>query len=875
MPSQQAVAASSFVDSLGINTHIDFNNYGYQDLGTVEAAIQYLGVTNLRDSASNGGDANSWLQIAQATGAKFDDYIGQTSPDGMQMELGLIPQLAQEGILNFVEGGNEEDDAYPTSLGNNMYIAAQFQQQIYSTAQQYGLPAINMSFGAGWTSANNWQGDYGDVGDLSGIADYGNAHTYPNPGQAAGNAMQQLNGLAKMAAGSRPVITTEMGWDNGGSVGQFVVQSALDGMLYGDAKTYFYALFNDMSGAFGLMNSDGSPTAAGVALHNLTSMLSDNGGSFTPGSLDYSLGGTQGGDNSLLLQKSDGSDWIALWNETAGDHAVTLNLGATASQIQVFDPVTGTSSIQSASDTGNITVDLGSDPLLIEVTGAGSGPTNVATPPASTGSGASSGSASAPTSTPSGSAGSPDPVVSVPATATVAAGGTVAISGASVADPWAAAHPGTLALNVLASDGSVSMQDGNGNSVGGSGSGAIHTSGSLDQVNAELATLSYTAGGGAGSVTVDVWDQAGAESLKTISVGLGASSAPSSTPTAGSTPATPTPTPSASSPDPVLTLPASVSAQANAATAISGVSLADPWAAGNPGTLALNVTSTGGTVSMQANGGAVGGSGSNAIHTSGSLAQLNADLATLSYAGGSADGTVTVDVWDQGGAEATKTIAMTAGGGGAATGAGAPTDSGAAAPPTQPQTGGTTPPAISIAANDATPVVTDSNTTIGASAGDHMIFIGGTGDTLTATGGTETVQAYQGGNTITTGSGNDTIRFAGANNVIDGGGGSNLIADSGSNDTLVLPGGNQGYDDIYGYMMTNGDKFDMRSMLAGTGWDGTTATLADFVQVGQSGNSATISVDPSGTAGGASYVVATLESSGPVSLNTLLAHAIT
>jgi len=36
-----------------------------------------------------------------------------------------------------------------------------------------------------------------------------------------------------------------------------------------------------------------------------------------------------------------------------------------------------------------------------------------------------------------------------------------------------------------------------------------------------------------------------------------------------------------------------------------------------------------------------------------------------------------------------------------------------------------------------------------------------------------------------------------------------------------------------------------------------------------------ISVDPSGTQGGSSYTVATLESTGPVTLGTLLAHAIT
>ena len=87
-------------------------------------------------------------------------------------------------------------------------------------------------------------------------------------------------------------------------------------MKDGDVKTYFYALFNDMSGNFGLMNPDGSPKPAGQALHNLTTLLHDSGGGFTPGSLNYTLNNAQSGDNTLLMEKSDGSYWLAMWNES-------------------------------------------------------------------------------------------------------------------------------------------------------------------------------------------------------------------------------------------------------------------------------------------------------------------------------------------------------------------------------------------------------------------------------------------------------------------------------------------------------------------------------------------------------------------------------
>ena len=348
-----------------------------------------------------------------------------------------------------------------------------------------------------------------------------------------------------------------------------------------------------------------------------------------------------------------------------------------------------------------------------------------------------------------------------------------------------------------------------------------------------------------------------------------------------------------------MTVPTAQTATAGQDLAIGGASISDPWAANHPGTMALNVTTSGGTVSMEdANGNALPGSGSGAIHVSGTLAQLNADLAGLTYNPGSNGGSVAVDIWDQAGVEATKSFAVTVasgagGGSGGSTpvttpaGGTDPTGTGTAGTGTTGSgTGGSTGsgtgssgsnlPGVTIAANDANPVESVSNTQITASSGDHMIFVGGTGDVVSATGGTETVMAFQGGNQITTGSGNDLIRYAGTNNVINAGSGQNVLQDSGSNSTIVLPGANQGNDNIYGWVLQNGDKLDLRQALSGTSWQqGDLASIGNFVKVASGSSGATISIDPTGTAGGSSYAVATLQGSGSVSLSTLLAHSIT
>lgn len=757
-----AISTSSFIDSLGINTHLDFGG-SYGNLAVVENAIKYLGLLNLRDSPGNAGDLSTWQQVAQATGAKFDAYIGETSPSGMSAELSTIAQLAKEGIVNYIEGGNEEDDSYPVSQGNNQYIAAQFQQQVYALGQQLGLPVINLSFGAGWTAANNWQGDYGTVGNLSAITDYANAHTYPGVGQSPDSVITRLNGLAQLAASSRPVITTEIGWDmsqgfNQTQVATYVLDTALDGIKNGDVKTYYYAMFNDGSGQFGLMNPDGSPTPAGTALHNLTTLLGDTGGSFTPGSLNYTLNGTQG-DNTLLMEKSNGSYWLSIWNESAAPHSVTLSLGSSASQIQVFNPLTGTSAVQSASNTNSITLTVPTSPVLVEISG-GSAPSTTPTPtPTPTATPSPTPTATptpaptpTPTSTPTTSnASAPDPVVTVPATQAAAANQNLAISGASLSDAWAADHPGTLALNVTTSGGTVSMTDANGNAVPGSGTSGIHTSGTLAQINAELAGLSYNPGSNGGSVTVDVWDQSGAEATKSFAVSVSANGA-------GNTP-------------------------------------------GSTGT---------------------GSTGSN-----------NPTPTTTNTSGGNTN--------PAGGGSTTSNL-----------------------------------PVVTVDPNNPTPVETVSNAQINASGSDQILFVGGTGNVINATGGHDTIMAFQGGNQITTGGGNNTIRFSGANNVVNAGSGQNILQDSGTNGTIVLPGANQGFDNIYGWVLQNGDKLDLSQALAGTQWQkGDMASIGNFLKVAPNGTGSTISIDPTGTPGGASYAVATLQDSGPVSLSTLLAHSIT
>ncbi len=1034
----KAISASSVLNSIGINTHIDFNNYGYQNLSVTEAAINYLGIKNLRDSADNPntlGVNGTWQQVANATGAKFDDYMTEGSPTSDQTDLSYISQLASQGILNFVEGGDENDNSYATSSGNSIAWTASFQQQVYATAHALGLPVINMSFGSGWTATNNWHGDYDKVGDLSAYADYANAHTYPMAGSTTGSTIQTLNSDALLAASSRPVITTEIGWDTSTfsqyDQARFTLDAVFDGIKDGDTKMYFYALFDDGSGNFGLMNQDGTAKQAGTALHDLTTILADTTAS-TTGSLTYGLTGTTANDQSLLMEKSNGTFELVLWNETDAAHNVTLTLGSAAQTVKVYDPMTGTTAIATYSTATSVTIDVPTYPVIVEIT-----PSSASSTTTSTGSGsatASSGSSSGTTgttttgTTSSSSAASttPDPVVTVPGVQTMTAGSTLALTGISISDPWAATVGGTLALNITTTTGTVSGKDASGKLLSGSGTSGIHVSGTLAQINAELGTLTFSdATAGTAQVNVDVWDQAGVETTKAIGVTVNGTSSngASSTASTGSTSSTSTSSSSslatasgttsttASAPNPVVTVPGAQTVTAGAGLAFSGISISDPWAAAAGGTLALNVTTTAGTVSAKdASGNLVSGSGTSGIHVSGTLAQINAELATLTFADATTgNAQVTVDVWDQAGVEGTKTIgvtvnpppstvvtvpatvtattasavaltgvsvadpwAATAGGtlalnvatsagtvsgkdgsGNLLSGSGtagihvsgalaqinadlatltfsdAKTGSAqvtvdvwdqagveatktigitvnAASTAISASTAMTATTANSVAPAASTPSPTSSvsnpvvnqtytvnsgqsfhltggtNTIYGLGNGDtvrvdsgtNTIFANGSGDTLAGGSGSDVIQAFSGGNTIKAGSGSENIRFAGSNNTIYAGSGSDTIADSGTNNRIVLAKAGSGVADLYGYVLSNGDTLDLRSLLASTSWNGSTSTLSNYIQLGLSGSDATISINTTGQAGSASHHVATLHGSGAVTLSTLLAHSL-
>lgn len=225
------------------------------------------------------------------------------------------------------------------------------------------------------------------------------------------------------------------------------------------------------------------------------------------------------------------------------------------------------------------------------------------------------------------------PTVNAPATINVSTNSTTTVSGLSITDPWAQNNPGSMVVNLSVSTGKLVLSG-----ASGSGTASLSYSGTLNQINSALATLAYssTASSGTATLTINPWNQAGNNSTTTATINITTGPPPPDTPT--------------------VNLPSAVNVTANSTTTITGISITDPWAQDNPGSMTVNVSVSEGTLALSG----ASGTETASISYSGTLSQINAALATLAYNAAASAGTATLTVnpWNQAGYNSTATTTI-------------------------------------------------------------------------------------------------------------------------------------------------------------------------------------------------------------------------
>ena len=123
--------------------------------------------------------------------------------------------------------------------------------------------------------------------------------------------------------------------------------------------------------SFGFFRPDYSPRKAATYLHNVTTILADEGTVATSGMLDYTIADQPPTVHDLLLRRSDGTFQLVVWDERLKDQdQVTLHLGVTGTSISVYDPTAGTDPIRTVKNATSIDLLLSDHPIVIEISSA-------------------------------------------------------------------------------------------------------------------------------------------------------------------------------------------------------------------------------------------------------------------------------------------------------------------------------------------------------------------------------------------------------------------------------------------------------------------------------------------------------------------------
>jgi hypothetical protein len=327
----QAYRSYDVYDSVGVNTHWTYGApYQYlPQFSTLVSLMQQAQIRHDRDSEwGNGVDTTPWVTSMwsqlNAAGIKTD-LIGVGNNNGqtlaqLEADLKLYPGIEA------IEAPNEWD-----LNGGSTWVSTMLAKLpiLHQAGVDLNLPVIGPSLVEG--------SSFSQLGDVSQYLTYGNIHDYqggrnPESSGWGGGVSAEGNGygsilwnvdMAHEYAPGLPVMATETGAQTGttgGTIpetveGTYAPRLYLASFLSGVPRTYIYELIDAPYGwsSYGLLRYDLSPKPAFTAISNLLSILQDVDTQFTPESVNYTLTGNLSGVDTLLVQKSAGDFYLAVW----------------------------------------------------------------------------------------------------------------------------------------------------------------------------------------------------------------------------------------------------------------------------------------------------------------------------------------------------------------------------------------------------------------------------------------------------------------------------------------------------------------------------------------------------------------------------------
>lgn len=417
-----AIRTMDFLNSIGIDT--SFPDRG-QPLGKTVEMINYVGFRWVRggiEGLTDNGPTTiqTYLDLHKKTGVRFSWGLMSGSTNIKKLIETAKILAANDALLAF-EGNNEPNNWGVTYQGEkggkgatSWLAVAKVQRDLYNAVKSdpvlkkypvwsitengaeidnVGLQFLTIPAGAGTLMPEGTK-----------YADYANCHNYfyhPNSPSPADNktwnaadptSACKVDGLygnygltwAKKYRGypekellTLPRVTTETGCTIGGAITEEIhalnfLSLYLDQFKRGWSYTSPYILRDrtDEGGnqKFGFYSPDYKPRKAALYLHNLITILSDKGNLGQPGKLDYSIANEPETVHDLLLQDSDGTFELVVWDERIkGTDIVKIDLGENCSLVKIYDPTIGVEPVQFYNDISELSLSLSDHPLVISI----------------------------------------------------------------------------------------------------------------------------------------------------------------------------------------------------------------------------------------------------------------------------------------------------------------------------------------------------------------------------------------------------------------------------------------------------------------------------------------------------------------------------
>jgi hypothetical protein len=327
---ETAQSADAFVDSAGVDVHLHFGDTSYGNFAAVENALKGLGVRHIRDG------------LIDTTWTPYYDRLNELGRLGIKSDLitavnqsaallAAYPQRVPDSMESYEAPNEYNSSGDPNWSATLSGFVALLHGAVKSGPVASQFPIVGPSL----TQPDS----YPKMAPAAPLFDSANLHNYlggRNPGTSGwgGGGYGSIDwnlALANTAWPGKPVITTETGYINDLSkansipedvAGKYLPRLLLEQWLHGIHRTYIYELvdigtqFTD--NGFGLLRNDFSPKPGYNAIKSLLGLLMDPGPAFPLGNLDYKLSGNVANVHHLLLEKRDGTFYLAIWIEQPG-----------------------------------------------------------------------------------------------------------------------------------------------------------------------------------------------------------------------------------------------------------------------------------------------------------------------------------------------------------------------------------------------------------------------------------------------------------------------------------------------------------------------------------------------------------------------------